>query len=81
MFKSLIQTCNAWPSQWDGVLENGREVYIRYRNNHFGVCYEEDILCGPLLLSLYLDVGGGGIMTTEEMLDILDKHKGWDHES
>jgi hypothetical protein len=29
--RSLIQTCEAFPSQWDGVLEDGRAVYIRYR--------------------------------------------------
>lgn len=28
---SINQTCSACPSQWDAVLEDGREVYIRYR--------------------------------------------------
>lgn len=28
---SLTQTCGSCPSQWDGVLEDGTPVYIRYR--------------------------------------------------
>lgn len=28
---SLTQTCEACPSQWEGELEDGREIYIRYR--------------------------------------------------
>ena len=28
----LIQTCAACPSQWEGHLDDGRMVYIRYRH-------------------------------------------------
>lgn len=27
----LVQTCGACPSQWEGTLDDGRVVYIRYR--------------------------------------------------
>lgn len=27
----LVQTCDACPSQWDGVTEDDRAVYVRYR--------------------------------------------------
>ncbi|MCA1480782.1 hypothetical protein, partial [Bradyrhizobium sp. NBAIM08] len=27
----LEQTCGACPSQWEGVTDDGRVVYIRYR--------------------------------------------------
>lgn len=28
---SITQTCHACPSQWEGLLDDGREVYVRYR--------------------------------------------------
>lgn len=28
---SLKRTCIACPSQWEGVLEDGRPIYIRFR--------------------------------------------------
>lgn len=27
----LVQTCVACPSQWDGMTDDGRKVYVRYR--------------------------------------------------
>ena len=33
----LTQTCEACPSQWDGRLEDGRTVYIRYRHQTLSV--------------------------------------------
>lgn len=31
LLRELRKTCGACPSQWEGTLEDGREVYIRYR--------------------------------------------------
>lgn len=28
---SLTQTCEACPSQWDGLTDDNRQVYVRYR--------------------------------------------------
>ncbi len=28
---SIVQTCPACPSQWEGTLDDGRMIYIRYR--------------------------------------------------
>lgn len=30
---SLTQTCEACPAQWDGMTDDGREVYVRYRGS------------------------------------------------
>lgn len=27
----LVKTCNACPAQWDGMTDDGRKVYVRYR--------------------------------------------------
>jgi len=29
--KTLIKTCSFAPSQWEGITENGKSFYIRYR--------------------------------------------------
>ena len=33
---NLIQTCSASPAQWEGELEDGRAIYIRYRWGSLG---------------------------------------------
>lgn len=34
---TLVQTCTACPSQWEGCLEDGRYIYARYRWGHLSV--------------------------------------------
>jgi hypothetical protein len=31
VISSIKQTCSACPSQWEGLLEDGRPIYMRYR--------------------------------------------------
>ncbi len=33
----LTKTCHAFPSQWEGRLDTGQDIYIRYRHGEFGV--------------------------------------------
>ena len=35
--KTLTQTCNACPSQWEGELTNGEKLYIRYRWGYLSI--------------------------------------------
>lgn len=39
----LKKTCYACPSQWEGVLNNGQSIYIRYRYGTLWVGIGEDI--------------------------------------
>ena len=34
---SLNMTCNACPSQWDGITKDNRRIYIRYRHGFLSV--------------------------------------------
>jgi hypothetical protein len=34
---TLTQTCPAFPSQWEGTLEDGRSLYLRYRGGGLSV--------------------------------------------
>jgi len=29
----LRRTCSAMPAQWEGLTENGRSIYVRYRHS------------------------------------------------
>ncbi len=39
----LKRTCIACPSQWEGVLEDGRTIYVRYRHGELSVGVGDDI--------------------------------------
>lgn len=41
--KALKQTSLACPSQWEGTLEDGRAIYIRYRHGELSVGLGTDI--------------------------------------
>ena len=35
--KELTQTCSVCPSQWEGTLTNGEELYIKYRYGYLSI--------------------------------------------
>jgi hypothetical protein len=40
---TLRKTCIACPSQWEGILEDGRTIYARYRHGELSVGVGNDI--------------------------------------
>jgi hypothetical protein len=40
---ALEKTCFACPAQWDGILEDGRAIYARYRGGALSVGIGEDV--------------------------------------
>jgi hypothetical protein len=71
---ALTKTCTACPSQWEGVLEDGRAVYVRYRHGELSVGVgdgiDEAVRNGSTDEALYADyVGDGldGFMDFEEL--------------
>ena len=36
---SLRRTCIAFPSQWEGISDDGRSVLIHYRSSNLSVSY------------------------------------------
>ena len=56
--KTLTQTCNACPSQWEGELTNGEELYIRYRWGYLSIRVNNKEIWGKTLgddLNGYID--------------------------
>lgn len=70
----LEQTCPACPSQWEGKLEDGRSIYIRYRGGwlRYGIADTIDDAVGNYVFEKQIGGLYDGTMTEEEML----KHTG-----
>jgi len=68
----IERTCFACPSQWEGKLDDGREIYIRYRNGNFSVLIDDETVMKKRLSISEEDQ----YLTDEEMIvateDILD---------
>lgn len=71
---AMKQTCSACPSQWEGELEDGRMLYVRYRWGELSAGVGEDIKAavknGRSEETLFFEhVGDGfdGSMTFEEL--------------
>jgi hypothetical protein len=39
----LTRTCDACPAQWEGLVSDGRHVYVRYRWGYLSVRVSEDV--------------------------------------
>ena len=70
--KALINTCLAFPSQWEGVLEDGRAIYIRFRWGRLTVsagASVDDAIMNHEGNILAVDVGGptDGMMDEREL--------------
>ena len=71
--KTLVRTCPTCSSRWEGMSENGEEVYIRYRWGYISVRYGE-------IGKTYFDKASE--LTVENMTEILgtqieDTLDGW----
>ncbi len=71
---TLTRTCLACPSQWEGTLDDGRAIYVRYRHGELSVGIGGDIddavRNGMSDQALYAaDIGGDldGFMDVEEL--------------
>lgn len=76
---TLTRTCLACPSQWEGTLDDGRAIYVRYRHGALSVGIGEDIddavRNGMSDQAFYAaDIGDGldGFMDAEELKTRLD---------
>jgi hypothetical protein len=64
----LKMTCSACPSQWEGMTEDGRHVYVRYRWGHLSACV------GPTIDAAIwpTEDNGGEILLDKSIGDDLD---------
>lgn len=77
----LLQTCMACPSQWDGVTDDDRAVYVRYRWGilavHVGAIGDTSkfaALDGENIVNDEIGDGYDGLLTQSELLVHLSKH-------
>jgi len=77
--EDLKKTCDACPSQWEGYLEDGRQVYIRYRWSRLSVRISHEptdeefaAVRGEEIYADTLDEGGwAGYLEDNELRKIL----------
>lgn len=76
--KNFTQTCGACPSQWEGMLEDGRTWYARYRWGVLSVSVSQEptlshdaAISGPEVINE--EIGGDldGVMSTEELKEVM----------
>lgn len=60
----LTRTCYACPSQWEGRLENGQEIYIRYRHGWFTINVDNHETYSKAINQM-----ADGFLTDTEMLE------------
>lgn len=65
--KEITQTCNACPSQWEGITMDGEEIYVRYR---WGVLQID--LDGETVFQQGLGDSLDGYIEWEDVEDILE---------
>lgn len=76
--KELTKTCGGFPSQWEGKLEDGKMIYIRYRWGNLDVRISKnitnDILDAVKGKSIYYGYMGGeydGVMENNKLISVL----------
>ena len=79
--EDIYMTCSACPSQWEGFLEDGRMFYARYRWGHLTLDLSieptDDVytaMDGEEIISKTIGDQYDGVMTTEELLSIMEAH-------
>lgn len=66
---SLVMTCGACPAQWEGALEDGQVVYVRFRHGQLTVGFGRNVREAVDRSELvYEEAGNRGDMEQAEML-------------
>jgi len=81
---SLVMTCSACPSQWQGKLEDGRMFYARYRHGYFYISVSDgptergfDAVTDNYLMEAEVGADMDGVMSTDEMRELTKDYVDW----
>lgn len=73
MKAKVWRTCEAFPSQWEGMLDNGKSIYIKYRHGKLkvglGKTLSKAILNAKVIYESKNELDG--FMTNEEMIKLV----------
>lgn len=64
--KTLAQTCPSYPAQWEGLLIDGRSIYIRYRWGKLIIAIAETF---DKALDMFGGFSDDGLLFSEEFGD------------
>jgi hypothetical protein len=75
--KTIEKTCFACPSQWEGFLENGKAIYIRYRWGYLSIRISDDVtddiydaVCGKEIYGKQIGEEYDGVIELDTVLDL-----------
>ena len=76
--RKLVKTCAGYPSQWEGKLEDGRMIYIRFRWGNLSVRISEqptndidDAVRGKYIYEKNVSLDYDGVMRDSTMFSFL----------
>ena len=71
----IKRTCSACPSQWEGILDDGRSIYVRYRWGNITAGIGDTLDEAIRNKSIYFSYGDefDGYITDREMVKLLKK--------
>ncbi len=77
MVSEIKRTCGACPSQWEGRLDDGRFLYVRFRwgSFGFGIGASESAAVENCKDPVLLDRGRDGYMSDKDMVLQLAQHE------
>lgn len=82
--KELTQTCSACPSQWEGTLDDGRMVYVRYRWGYLSVRVSPgeaddvmDAVGGEEVFGAEIGDELAGVLTYQQLRDCTSEFVEW----
>jgi len=75
--KEIEKTCSACPSQWEGTLDNGKMIYIRYRWGYLSVRISNEPTNNPMnavngieIFGLNYGDGFDGVIELDKVLEL-----------
>jgi hypothetical protein len=81
---SLKLTCNACPSQWEGNLDDGRMIYVRYRWGGLNIRLSYlpstdimDVLEGKSIFSETIGEGLDGFLEYDKLVEVTKEVIEW----
>lgn len=69
----VTKTCEACPAQWEGVTDDGRSVYVRYRHGYLLVTASapggsmDEAIDGGVIFAMPFGAPHGGTMSAETL--------------
>lgn len=78
---AIVRTCKTCPSQWSGLTQDGKWVYVRYRWGHLEIIVDDmDPIDGDSAVSLDYGSDMNGLLSYAELRELTKGRVEWPEE-